>query len=100
MPPELLPESANSRICFAFPREEVVENARRKALAENQVVGPRRGWGTAGAKKLRALGREILDPRMLLFVCARWEQRCSCLLRYGFVAQSLVVSGLEKQFEQ
>ena len=83
-----------------FREKEAIENSRRKAARAETAVGPRRGLRCKAAKALRSLGREILDARMLLFVCARWEHRHSCLLPYGNMAQPLVVSGFEKQVAQ
>ena len=85
---------------FRFREKEAIENSRRTAARAETAVGPRRGLRCKAAKALRSLGGEILDARMLLFVCARWEHRHSCLLPYGNMAQSLVVSGFEKQVAQ
>ena len=54
----------------------------------------------AAAKKIRTLGRQLVDASMLIFVCGRYEFRKACLLAYGPVAQSLVIAGLEKQMWQ
>jgi hypothetical protein len=51
-------------------------------------------------RSLRELGRTVLDPQMLLFVCGRYDHRRACLLEYASHAQSSQITGIEKQFLQ
>ena len=95
-PPNLFSNLRTVAYSIRFREKEAIENCRRQAARDESVVGPQRGLRCKAAKALRSLGREVVDARMLLFVCARWEHRRSCLLPYGNVAQSLTVCGLEK----
>ena len=80
--------------------KEAVENARRRYLREGKNIKAAAGWKCKDAKAQRFLGRTVLDPGMLLFICGRFEHRRSCLLKYTPAAQSLIISGLEKQLLQ
>jgi len=75
-----------------FREREAVENIRRAKQREGVVPGPRLGWGDQSARKYRLIGRNILDPSLLLFITGRYEFRHACTLSYVPHAQSLLVS--------
>ena len=91
-----------------FREWEAVTDARikrthnlQRAGVANPIVAPRVGTRTKQAKLYRHLGRELLDPEMLIWVSGRYEHRRHILLNYGQIAQNTIVfSGLEKQLSQ
>ena len=80
-----------------FLEKEAVENARTKSVRLGHDPRPKTGWNVEAARKTRLLGRSVLDVQMLLFVQGRYEFRMAGILSYAPAAQSLVVSGMEKQ---
>jgi hypothetical protein len=93
--------------CLLFLEKEAVVNARQardRAAARRGLKASdstRVGWRTKGAKQARKLGREMLDPAMLIFIKGRFEHRAACLLKYGTIAQNMgSTSGFEQQLVQ
>ena len=82
-------------LALRFTEKEAVENARRQSRSANPRASA--GWNTKAARSVRLVGRNLLDPCMLLFVQGRYEFRSAGLLAYAPASQSLVISGLEKQ---
>jgi len=95
-PPNLFINLRTIARSLLFREQEAIENARRKAIAAGENVGDDRGIRCKIVRGCRDLGRQMLDPEMLLFNVVRWEHRVACLLSYGKISQSLVISGFEK----
>jgi hypothetical protein len=80
-----------------FLEKEAVTNVCRKRERESEVPRSGTGWKTKEMMRIRELGRTVFDPCMLTFIKGRYEFRMACLLSYAPAAQSLIMSGFEKQ---
>ena len=96
-PPNLFANLRCIVYSLRFLEKEAVTNVRRKSEREGKVPRSGTGWKTKEVMRIRELGRTVLDPRMLIFIKGRYEFRMACLLSYAPAAQSLIMSGFEKQ---
>jgi len=94
-PPNLFRNLPCIVLALRFVEKEAVENARRKNRRDNPRYNA--GWNTKVVRRIRLVGRRLLDPCMLLFIQGRYEFRSAGLLAYAPASQSLIISGLEKQ---
>ena len=93
IPPNYL---ANLRTCvgaIAFQIQDCIQSCRQQALKNRHTVTDRCGLYNSEVRRLRNLGRALLDPGCLVFTALRYDSRRTGLLRFAYAAQNRRLSG-------